>query len=79
MNELASYPPALMAVAQRMPKQNTREHIDRMIWKVGWAAQDRGTLGFSAPRGVAVRESLLERGHGFAASHGAALKESAHA
>jgi hypothetical protein len=46
------------------PEAQARIDIDRMLGLAGWAVQDPDKVNLAAARGVAVREFILEPGHG---------------
>jgi type I restriction enzyme R subunit len=52
--------------AELTPEQEARMLIDTALGQAGWAVQSRADMNIWAGRGVAVREFLLERGHGYA-------------
>jgi type I restriction enzyme, R subunit len=45
-------------------EQRARVLIDRQLADAGWAVQDRGAMNLFATRGVAVRETIMAKGHG---------------
>ncbi len=48
------------------PEQRARAQIDAALMASGWVVQDREDMNLGAGRGVAVREFVLARGHGYA-------------
>ncbi|MGH9810145.1 MAG: restriction endonuclease subunit R, partial [Terriglobia bacterium] len=48
------------------PEQKARQDIDAAFDAAGWIVQNRAEMNLSAGHGVAVRESKMESGHGFA-------------
>ncbi|MEN6368648.1 MAG: DEAD/DEAH box helicase family protein [Thermotogota bacterium] len=48
------------------PEQRAREVIDKKLAESGWVVQSRDEINLSAGPGVAVREFVLEPGHGHA-------------
>jgi len=48
------------------PEQLAREVVDTKLSEPGWVAQSREALNLSPGPGVAIRESVLEEGHGHA-------------
>jgi len=48
------------------PEERAREVIDRKLAESGWVVQDRPDTNLSAGPGVAIREFVLEEGHGHA-------------
>jgi type I restriction enzyme R subunit len=46
------------------PEAKARMRIDEMLQRAGWTVQDYAAVNLSASRGVAVREFVLETGHG---------------
>src|SRR5437867_753951 len=42
------------------PEELAREKIDALLTQCGWIIQNRGTINFSASRGIAIREALLK-------------------
>ena len=53
-------------MASPSPEEQARIEIDRQLEESGWVVQNRDEANLSAGRGVAIREFMLERGHGFA-------------
>jgi type I restriction enzyme R subunit len=47
-------------------EQAARQTIDRLLAQAGWAVQDFKQADIHAARGVAIREFVLNEGHGFA-------------
>jgi type I restriction enzyme, R subunit len=48
------------------PEDRARANIDRLLTAAGWLIQNRDSINIEAGRGVAIRESPLAPGHGFA-------------
>ena len=48
------------------PERAARETIDQLLTAAGWHVQDASAANIHAGRGVAIRESALKAGHGFA-------------
>jgi type I site-specific restriction endonuclease len=48
------------------PEQKARREIDVDLTTAGWLVQDRDDLDLTAGRGIAVRESPMKSGFGFA-------------
>jgi type I restriction enzyme R subunit len=46
------------------PEATARIAIDAALEAAGWLVQDRNAMNLHASRGVAVREFVLEQGHG---------------
>jgi type I restriction enzyme R subunit len=46
------------------PEDRARMRIDEMLQRAGWAVQDRDRVNLGASLGVAVREVVLQPGHG---------------
>ena len=46
------------------PEAQARVEIDKMLELAGWVVQDADKANLAAGRGVAVREFILEAGHG---------------
>lgn len=47
-------------------EQKARQDIDAKLRASGWLVQDRDEMDLTAGRGIAVRESPIESGLGFA-------------
>lgn len=47
-------------------EQAARQTIDKLLAQAGWAVQDFKQADIHAARGVAIREFVLNEGHGFA-------------
>jgi type I restriction enzyme, R subunit len=50
----------------RRPEAKARREIDDALAASGWSVQDYDEMNLSAARGVAVREFVMAKGHGFA-------------
>ena len=55
---MSETPPALAA------EQRARVLIDSQLSAAGWSVQDRGAMNLFAGPGVAVRETIMAKGHG---------------
>ena len=48
------------------PEQRAREQIDAALSAAGWAVQSRDEMNVNATQGVAIREFIMAKGHGYA-------------
>jgi hypothetical protein len=48
------------------PEDRARTNIDHLLTAAGWLIQNRNSINIEAGRGIAIREFVLTRGHGFA-------------
>jgi type I restriction enzyme R subunit len=53
------------AGSKNAPEARARDKIDLLLEQAGWCVQDRQDLNLTAGDGIAVREFLLEKGHGY--------------
>ena len=47
------------------PEYKARENIDRLLTQAGWAVRNQSDANILAYRGLAIRNSRLNSGHGF--------------